>query len=131
MRDIEYSDIQELEDKWGELPSISFPAHMKVRIIPPYGDAIARFTVTTANRRGSVSVFLREPPCREDGLMWEVYPVRPFDWRAEHRWDEDARQWDCDCCKASSDEEVPLGVVYLIELSLDQQNEEHCPPFIP
>lgn len=65
-------------EKWDvwvqKMPALSFPQDWKVKIIPPFGGAMARFQVTTDTAFVSVylDVFKRLGSC--DGPYWEVYP---------------------------------------------------------
>lgn len=61
--------------KWmNEIPELNFPSDWGVRIIPPFGGAVARFRVNKGTAH--VSVYL---DCYEElGMMgqpyWELYP---------------------------------------------------------
>jgi hypothetical protein len=61
--------------KWmKEIPAINFPSEWNVKIIPPFGGAIARFHVSVGE--ASVSVYL---DCYDElGIVgmpyWELYP---------------------------------------------------------
>lgn len=68
--------------KWAdEIPYIQFPQEWQVKVIPPFGRAVARFLVRPPGMMGPkdrVSVYL---DCYEmlgcwDGPYWEVYPYR-------------------------------------------------------
>ena len=71
-------EVEDKEDwrKWvKEIPELKFPADWSIRIMPPFGGAIARFQVTT-KADGWCSVYL---DCFDNlGIMgepyWEVYP---------------------------------------------------------
>ena len=64
--------------EWGDkIPYIKFPDTFKVKVLPAFGGAVARFRVSDLEEKASVSVYLdcydalgcyREP-------YWEVYPI--------------------------------------------------------
>jgi len=70
----------EYAEKWGELmyeiPFISFPADFKVRILPPFGGAVARFGVMVEGNDRYISVYLdwySRLGC-VDQPYYEIYP---------------------------------------------------------
>lgn len=71
----------EYAEKWKDLikdiPAISFKSEWKIKIIPPFGGAIARFQVMRPNNEQSVSVYLdfySRLGCMPEPY-WEVYPI--------------------------------------------------------
>lgn len=77
----------ESEQKWREeiehIPYIQFPPEWKVRVIPPFGDAVVRFQVVLpSGARRSVYLDSRHSlgyygsPSAAPVPYWEVYPHR-------------------------------------------------------
>jgi hypothetical protein len=64
--------------KWAkEIPFIQWPAHWKVKAVPPSNGAIIRYYVLLPNKKQHISIYL---DCYEHlGFFgqpyWEVYPV--------------------------------------------------------
>lgn len=74
------------------IPFIQFPADWKVQIIPPFGDAVARFRVELpSGKRKSVYLDVRSSlgyfgaDLDAPTPYWEVYPYRGDTARC-HRW---------------------------------------------
>ena len=78
----EIEQEQKWQDETARLPWIQFPADWKVKVIPPYGDAVVRFLVTLPDgkeksvyhdSRASLGMYFGDG----DELIpyWEVYPV--------------------------------------------------------
>lgn len=67
---------KELEwDKWvKEIPTINFPKEWGIKIIPPFGGALARFRVQYNDREISVYLDCYELIGCFDGPYWEMYP---------------------------------------------------------
>jgi hypothetical protein len=70
----------ENEQRWMEevehIPFLAFPADWKVRIIPPFGDAVVRFQVRLpSGTRKSIYLDSRNSLGFCAGPYWEVYPV--------------------------------------------------------
>lgn len=63
--------------KWAkDIPSIKFPPHWNIKIIPPFAGAMCRFTVKRDNSENIISVYL---DCYDTlGIMeepyWEIHP---------------------------------------------------------
>ena len=81
-RRYEVEHTQRWQDEVARLPWIQFPADWKVKVIPPYGDAVVRFLVTLPDgkeksvyhdSRASLGLYFGDG----DELIpyWEVYPV--------------------------------------------------------
>lgn len=84
LRSLRYKVEQEQrwQDEVARLPWIQFPSDWKVKVIPPYGDAVVRFLVTLPDgkeksvyhdSRASLGLYFGDG----DELIpyWEVYPV--------------------------------------------------------
>ncbi|MGI9297073.1 MAG: hypothetical protein ACR2QC_04145 [Gammaproteobacteria bacterium] len=61
-----------------KIPFLRFPRTWEIKIIPPFGGAVARFLVRRPGTAGRISVYL---DCHErlgcwDGPYWEVYPFQ-------------------------------------------------------
>lgn len=72
----------ESDQKWREIipeiPAISFPADWSVKIIPPFGGAVARFLVMLSDHpRDYISVYLDwyEALGYMGGPYWEAYSI--------------------------------------------------------
>lgn len=70
----------EADEKWLEIgqqmPFIPFPAGWKVKVIPPFGGALARFRVELPDGRGKSIYFDAYDRLGCYGApYWEVYPV--------------------------------------------------------
>lgn len=81
-RRYEVEQAQRWQDEVARLPWIQFPSDWKVKVIPPYGDAVVRFLVTLPDgkeksvyhdSRASLGLYFGDG----DELIpyWEVYPV--------------------------------------------------------
>lgn len=71
----------ENEQNWREdidtIPWLQFPSDWKVRIIPPFADAVVRFQVTLpSGKHKSIYLDSREALGYYGGPYWEVYPVQ-------------------------------------------------------
>lgn len=63
--------------KWvTEIPFLKFPPEWRVKVIPPFAGAIARFIVKIPDCSDTVSVYLDCYNCLgfANGPYWEVYP---------------------------------------------------------
>jgi hypothetical protein len=62
--------------KWCDLiPPLEFPSTWKIKMVPPFGGALARFCVVT--EFGKVSVYLDaydQLGCMDNKPYWEIYP---------------------------------------------------------
>lgn len=62
--------------KWaGVIPALQFLPEWKIKVIPPFGGAIARFIVVS--EFGNISVYLDaydELGCMDHKPYWEIYP---------------------------------------------------------
>jgi len=69
----------EEDEKWRtwleKIPFLQFPLEYKIKIIPPFGGAMARFLVSKDGKK-SVSIYLDcfERLANFDGPYWELYP---------------------------------------------------------
>jgi hypothetical protein len=73
----------ESEQKWLDeidvIPFIQFPADWKIKVIPPFGDAVVRFCVKLpSGKERSVYLDNRHALGIYEGMepYWEVYPYR-------------------------------------------------------
>lgn len=69
----------ESEEKWRKwtlkIPSIKFDPEWSVRIIPPFGGAMARFLVEANGSTSSIYLDCNNSLGYKDGPYWEVCPV--------------------------------------------------------
>jgi hypothetical protein len=81
-RRYEVEHAQRWQDEVARLPWIQFPSDWKVKLIPPYGDAVVRFLVTLPDgkeksvyhdSRASLGLYFGDGD--EPIPYWEVYPV--------------------------------------------------------
>jgi hypothetical protein len=97
----------ETNDQWREwserIPFIQFPPEWEVRIVPPYGGAVARFYVRYGNNQCSVYLDCYDRLGYFGAPYWEVYPI------------------DNDVARAPM-EDVP-GLLELIRQSLEEDHE--------
>jgi hypothetical protein len=62
-------------DKWrNEIPYIKFDPEWKVKVIPPFGDAVVRFVVTDGHNTISVYLDCYDNPGHYGSPYWEIYP---------------------------------------------------------
>lgn len=65
--------------KWAkEIPWMNFPAHWKIKIVPPFGAAIVRFRVTTDKlKNNDISVYLDcyDKLAYMNRPYWEAYSI--------------------------------------------------------
>jgi len=69
----------ERQEKWREwidkIPSINFPSDWRVKIIPPFGGALVRFSVATPTaKRVSVYLDVNDSLGYYGSPYWEIYP---------------------------------------------------------
>ena len=67
-----------------KIPFINFPAHFKVKIVPPYNAAMVRFEVMSPSDNGTISVYLDchgqladfvDEDTNQFVPYWEAYPI--------------------------------------------------------
>lgn len=78
-RDLEQArmDVERLDDWRGwieKIPFIQFPSDWMIKVIPPFGGAIARFLVMKGNKRVSIYLDAYSRLGCSDDPYWEVYP---------------------------------------------------------
>jgi len=72
-------DIETREEwrKWmGRIPAIEFPAGWQVKVIPPFGGAMARFRVLAGGKDISVYLDVFDRLGCVGAPYWEVYPYQ-------------------------------------------------------
>lgn len=86
----EIEQEQKWQDETARLPWIQFPADWKVKVIPPYGDAVVRFLVTLPDGKeksvyydSRASLGMHFGDGEELIPYWEVYPVNGDTGRCE------------------------------------------------
>ena len=79
MLDTRRCDI-EAKEEWREwidkIPFITFPSDWKIKVIPPFGGAIARFQVRKDEKQVSVYLDCYNALGYFDGPYWEIYPYQ-------------------------------------------------------
>ena len=71
----------EAEEKWDTIrtliPFIPFPNGWQIKMLPPFGGAVARFAVTVEGINGAVSIYLDwyDRLGYYGSPYWEVWPV--------------------------------------------------------
>lgn len=81
MKRYEVEDAEQWREWIGKIPFLSFPASWEVRVMPPFGGAMIRFTA----KRGDASVSVYLDVFGRLGYMpgpyWEIYPYEDDTWR--------------------------------------------------
>jgi hypothetical protein len=79
MSTIDRYTIESLE-KWrewaGKIPAVSFDSDWKIKVIPPFGGAMARFVVYRGEKKASVYLDCNNALGYMENPYWEVYPVK-------------------------------------------------------
>jgi hypothetical protein len=79
-------DVEHCE-QWREaidkIPALSFPRTWKVKVIPPFAGAMARFIAVSGKKSISVYLDMHESLGYFDGPYWEAYPVNGDTYRCE------------------------------------------------
>lgn len=79
----EYEQAFEWKKWMREIPDIQFPADWKIRIIPPFANAIARFRVYANDKEISIYLDCYDMLGFFGSPYWEIYPYSNDIYRVE------------------------------------------------